>query len=634
MGATRKWMGAIAIAQLLIAQAAGAAGPVAYVAAYEANAVSVIETSTHTVIATVPVCAGPFGVAATPDGRLVYVTCNGGNSVAVIDTKTNTVVATVPVGISPFGVAVTPDGRSAYASMGGDGSLYVINTATNSVASSSALGLAAPIAIAFSPDGAFAYTANAADDTVSVLNAVTNTVAASVPAGPFPFDIAVSPDGRFAYVVNMASADAVSIIDTAANQVVASIALEEGSQGIAIHPDGRFAYVTHGLSGTVSVVDTATNARVGTIQVGLNPIRVAVSPDGRVVYVTNQDSSNVSVIDTASNAVVATVPVGSIPQGVAFASAPPDKLAPATAAAATPVANAAGWYTGPVTVTLGATDNKDGSGVKSITYTVNGAATTVAGAAASFLVSAQGVNTVTYQATDNAGNVEPARNLGLFIDSLVPTSTASATPPAGSGGSNTGPVTVSVTAADSGSGVQSINILRTNGSSTVGESFPGASASVVVSAAGVTTVAYQAIDTAGNAEPARTLTIRIEAAPAPALSAKLSAFPPVLWPPDRRFDTIATKLKVANAVGRVTVKSIVVTSDEPVTGYRDHTAPDWIVHGRTVKLRAERSEYGNGRVYTITYTIVDEAGNTAQAADTVTVPKHLSWHHQQAGYGR
>ena len=37
-----------------------------------------------------------------------YVTNSGSNNVSVIDTATNTVVATVPVGENPWGVAVTP----------------------------------------------------------------------------------------------------------------------------------------------------------------------------------------------------------------------------------------------------------------------------------------------------------------------------------------------------------------------------------------------------------------------------------------------------------------------------------------------------------------------------------------------
>jgi YVTN family beta-propeller protein len=39
-----------------------------------------------------------------------YVTNDGSSSVSVIDTVSNTVTATVAVGIFPQGVAITPDG--------------------------------------------------------------------------------------------------------------------------------------------------------------------------------------------------------------------------------------------------------------------------------------------------------------------------------------------------------------------------------------------------------------------------------------------------------------------------------------------------------------------------------------------
>jgi hypothetical protein len=38
------------------------------------------------------------------------------------------------------------------------------------------------------------------------------------------------------------------------------------------------------------------------------------------------------------------------------------------------------------------------------------------------------------------------------------------------------------------------------------------------------------------------------------------------------------------------------------------------------QLRAQRNGSGTGRVYTLTYTGADEAGNTATCAATVTVP--------------
>jgi YVTN family beta-propeller protein len=622
MNATRKWAVALACALTIGAEQA-AAGSYAYVPSLEGNTVSVIDAATHTVIATIPVGAGPTGVAATPDGRLVYVTNNRDATVSVIDVASNAVVATVPVGQVATGIATTPDGRFAYALAAGPGTASVIDTATAAVTATLTVGgeNSGPFSIAFGPDGRFGYVANVFLNQVSVLDAASGAVVAAVPVGAAPFDVAVAPDGRFVYSANlMATADALSVIETAGHTVVASIALEQGSQGIAVHPEGRFAYVTQALSNTVAVVDLGTNAQVAAIPVGAFPYRAAVSPDGRFTYVTNQQSASVSVIDTASNTVVATVPVGLAPQSVAFAHVRPrDETAPSTAAGVAPAPNAAGWSRTPVTVTLSATDDQDGSGVKQVAYTLTGATQgggQAAGASVSFSIANEGATTVAYGATDKAGNAEAGKTLALRIDTTAPASTASATPPAGSSGTHTAPVTVSVAATDGGSGVESIRIVRDSGT----ETFPGASASIIVSTPGVTTVSYQAVDVAGNVEPAKTLTVRI--VPAAAFSAKVNVHPPVLWPVDRRFDEVHAHFQVANAVGRTKVKAVSVASDEPV----GRTAPDWIVKGSSVKLRAERDDRGNGRVYTITYTLVDEAGNTAQASDTVAVPKYQGWH--------
>lgn len=60
----------------------------AYVSNANDSTVSVIDTTTNTVIATVPVGAGPFEVAITPDGARVYVANNISDAVFVIDTAT------------------------------------------------------------------------------------------------------------------------------------------------------------------------------------------------------------------------------------------------------------------------------------------------------------------------------------------------------------------------------------------------------------------------------------------------------------------------------------------------------------------------------------------------------------------
>jgi YVTN family beta-propeller protein len=75
-----------------------------------ADGVSVIDTVSNTVIATIPVSGGTSGVAVSPDGSKVYVANSGTNSVSVIATASNTVIATIPVGNEPmaFGIFIQP----------------------------------------------------------------------------------------------------------------------------------------------------------------------------------------------------------------------------------------------------------------------------------------------------------------------------------------------------------------------------------------------------------------------------------------------------------------------------------------------------------------------------------------------
>jgi YVTN family beta-propeller protein len=209
----------------------------AYVANSGSNDVSVIDTSTNAVIATVPVGISPSGVAITPDATRAYVTNQGGNSVSVIATATNTVTATIGVGLLPTGVAITPDGARAYVADSASNDVSVITTATNTVTATVGVGFL-PVGLAITPNGAFAYVANSGSDNVSVIDTATNTVIATVfvlPVGIGPNRVAISSDGSTAYVTNSGS-DNVSVIDTATNTVITNVGVGSAPMGIAITP--------------------------------------------------------------------------------------------------------------------------------------------------------------------------------------------------------------------------------------------------------------------------------------------------------------------------------------------------------------------------------------------------------------
>src|SRR5439155_22307558 len=57
---------------------------------------------------------GFLNLGIGPAGPFAYITNLSSDSVSVIDTATNTVVATVAVGNAPTGVAVNPGGTRAY----------------------------------------------------------------------------------------------------------------------------------------------------------------------------------------------------------------------------------------------------------------------------------------------------------------------------------------------------------------------------------------------------------------------------------------------------------------------------------------------------------------------------------------
>lgn len=100
-----------------------------------------------------------------------------------------------------------------------------------------------------------------------------------------------------------------------------------------------------------------------------------------------------------------------------------DSTAPvATVSSVSPTPNAAGWNnTSPVTVTITGDDGVGGSGVASISYTVDGGAQqTVSGASATVTVNGDGTHTVSYFATDKAGNAGTPQSKTLQIDTTAP----------------------------------------------------------------------------------------------------------------------------------------------------------------------------------------------------------------------
>lgn len=299
-----------------------AAAPFAYISNQLDDNLSVIDTATNTVTATVTVGDFPDAVAVNPAGTRVYVTNRGDNTVSVVNTATNTAIATVPVGLDPRGVVVNPAGTRVYVANNGGNSISVIDTGSNTVTATIPVG-SFPWGIAINAAGTRVYVANYGDDTVSIINTTTDTVlGVPLAVGNGPLGIAVNPAGTRLYVanslenVNPANEGTVSVIDTGSLATLATVTVGEDPYGIAVSPNGARVYVSNCCSQSVSVIETAGNTVVATVgSVGNNPAGISINSAGTRVYVANGGDNTVSIIDTASNTVVGTpIAVGGQPQ--------------------------------------------------------------------------------------------------------------------------------------------------------------------------------------------------------------------------------------------------------------------------------------------------------------------------------
>jgi len=105
---------------------------------------------------------------------------------------------------------------------------------------------------------------------------------------------------------------------------------------------------------------------------------------------------------------------------------------------------------------------------------------------------------------------------------------------------------------------------------------------------------------------------------------EISLTPDNLWPANHKYvDVTATVIANDNFDTNPTVTLLSVTSSEADEGLGDGDFPDDIViiDDYTFQLRAERSATNkDGRIYTITYQVVDACGNVTVESATVSVP--------------
>jgi YVTN family beta-propeller protein len=308
-----------------------------YVSNEVSGDLSIIDSSTYKVLATVPLGKRPRGIHPSPDRKTIYIAVSGSpvagpgvdestlpppdrsaDGVAVFDVKQNKVVRTIHAGADPENFDVSPDGTQLFVSNEDTAEVSIVDVASGTVVQSFKMG-EQPEGVKVTPDGKFVWVTSEEDGEISVLDLKAGKIVDTFKVGHRPRSIAFLPDGSRAYV-NAENDGDVVIVDAVKRKMTGAIPL--GKPGVVkpmallLSPDASRLYVSTGRGRQIFAIDTATNTPISSVEVGARPWGLALSPDAKTLYSANGPSNDVSVVDLATNSVTHRIKAGASPWGV------------------------------------------------------------------------------------------------------------------------------------------------------------------------------------------------------------------------------------------------------------------------------------------------------------------------------
>ncbi|MFE7447660.1 OmpL47-type beta-barrel domain-containing protein [Streptomyces chartreusis] len=198
-----------------------------------------------------------------------------------------------------------------------------------------------------------------------------------------------------------------------------------------------------------------------------------------------------------------------------------DTTAPEASAHVSGTQNAQGQYVGSASVALHATDNEGGSGVDRVEYAVGDE-----GAWQPYttpvVVDQVGDHKIRYRALDKAGNVSAEKSATFTVvapqsdDTTAPETSATVSGEQNPDGTYVAMATVTVSASDTGTGVNTIEYAIGSGA------WQPYTAPVMVHEVGAHTVRYRATDKAGNVAAEKNVQFTVVAAPQPDTTAPVT----------------------------------------------------------------------------------------------------------------
>jgi YVTN family beta-propeller protein len=276
-----------------------------YVVDSVGDQVFVVDGKTNEIITSISVGDNPRDSVFDPTLNKLYVTNLDSGTVSVINTLTNTVQATIPV-IGAAAIDIDTATNKVYAANFGLGTIKVIDTNTDTIVDTIITSGTNLSAMAFSPNLQRLFIVDSNSNELITVDTVTKTEISSIAMGGIPTGMAINPNNDSVYIA-LASTSEVLVVNGATNTIIENIPVGVQPVGVGVNSLTNKVFVSNLGSGTVSVIDSAINVEIDTITLAAFVVGLAVNENTDRVLVANIATGTVSILDGSTHELLDTV---------------------------------------------------------------------------------------------------------------------------------------------------------------------------------------------------------------------------------------------------------------------------------------------------------------------------------------
>lgn len=287
--------------------------------------VSLINATSHDVIARVPTGKEPHHLYPTPDNRHVIVANAVSDTLTVIDPLTGKVEQSIPNIIDPYHLGFSPDQSlfvtcanrldhvDVYRRVGNSDQLALKPVMRFNLAKT-------PSHLVFSDDSRVVYCTLQDSHELVAIDLAKLTVLWRFKTGRLPAGVAISPDSKLVFVGCMGE-NYVQVIDPRLGhkdgpRLISNLVTGDGAHAFRNQGNKRDLWVSNRVANTISKIDMGTLKIESRIPVPGGPDCMDIHESGRQLWVTQRWTRSVAVVDLDQSRMTKRIMVGRSPHGV------------------------------------------------------------------------------------------------------------------------------------------------------------------------------------------------------------------------------------------------------------------------------------------------------------------------------